>query len=108
MNSKDAGTAVVMAAAVARLTRLVTDDEIARPIRDAVMAWAEKPGAGGLRQRAGYLVDCPWCVSMWAGGAVLFASRFKSGRWLTKAGALSMAAAMILTVQSKIDEIPES
>jgi hypothetical protein len=108
MTPQDAGRAVVMAAATARLTRLVTDDEIARPIRDAVMAWAEKPGAGGLRKRAGYLVDCPWCVSMWAGGAVLFASRFKSGRWLTKAGALSMAAAMLLTVQAKIDEVSES
>jgi len=97
-----------MAAATARLTRLVTDDEIARPIRDAVMAWAEKPGAGALRKRAGYLVDCPWCVSIWAGGAVLLASRFKSGRWLTKAGALSMAAAMLLTVQAKIDEMPEN
>jgi hypothetical protein len=97
-----------MAAATARLTKLVTDDEIARPFRDAVIAWSEKPGSGALRKRAGYLVDCPWCVSMWAGGAVLASSRFRVGRWLTAAGALSMAAAMILTVQAKIDEIPES
>lgn len=48
---------VVGAFAVHRLTRLLTEDEITRPLR----AWAEARGG-----RVAYLATCPWCVSLYA------------------------------------------
>lgn len=52
---------VVDAAAVARITRLVTEDEITRPVREK---------AHQTNPWLGYLVDCPYCISVWAGMAV--------------------------------------
>lgn len=54
----------VGALAVHRLTRLLTEDEITRPLR----AWAEARGG-----RLAYLSACPWCVSLYvaAGWAVV-------------------------------------
>lgn len=45
--------------ATARITRLVTEDEIAQPLRDAM----EQSGSEKLE----YLATCPYCVSVWAG-----------------------------------------
>lgn len=56
---------VVDVAATRRLTRLVTKDEITAPVRE----WAWKND----RKKLTYLVNCPYCVSVWAG--VLVASR---------------------------------
>lgn len=48
------------AAATARLVRLVTEDEIARPVRQYIDGrWPES--------RLNYLVGCPYCVGVWAG-----------------------------------------
>ena len=48
------------ALAVYRLTRLVVEDEITAPLREAVLTrWPES--------RAAYLVTCPYCVGVWAG-----------------------------------------
>lgn len=55
----------VGALAVHRLTRLVTEDEVTRPLRD----WADGLTAEGPLQeqtRLGYFLTCPWCVSVWA------------------------------------------
>jgi hypothetical protein len=54
--------AAIRTAATWRLTRLVVDDEISRPLREAVhRRWPDS--------KAAYLVDCPYCVSVWAGVA---------------------------------------
>lgn len=46
--------------AVDRITRLVVEDEITRPIRDWVNnRWPES--------KVSYLVNCKACVSVWAG-----------------------------------------
>lgn len=47
----------LVALATYRLTRLVTADQIAEPLRRAVIA--RNPGW------AGYLVTCDWCLSIW-------------------------------------------
>lgn len=52
---------VVGAVATYRAARLVTEDEITRPVRERVLEWSD----GG---RVGYLITCPWCSSVWAGG----------------------------------------
>lgn len=50
-------------AATWRITRLVTEDEIAAPLRRWVgRRWPDS--------KASYLVNCPYCVSVWAGLAV--------------------------------------
>lgn len=50
-------------AATARLTRLIVEDEITREFRE----WVEdRTGDSKLT----YLVNCPYCVSVWAGAAV--------------------------------------
>lgn len=51
---------LVDVAATWRITRLITEDEIARPLREATT-----PGG-----RVEYLLSCPYCVSVWAGAAV--------------------------------------
>lgn len=51
---------LVDAAAVWRISRLVTEDEITRPAREAI---AERWPDGWLA----YWVECPHCVSVWAG-----------------------------------------
>ncbi len=55
---------VLGALAVHRLTRLVTTDEVARPLRRVVDERSDG-GAGS------YFVVCPWCVSMWVAGGWL-------------------------------------
>ena len=54
---------LIDAAAVWRLARLITEDEITRPLRDQVNErWPDSPLA--------YWIECPHCVSVWAGIAV--------------------------------------
>ena len=78
---------VIDVAATARATRLVVDDEISRPAREKVAEIL--PGS-----RLDYLVNCPYCVSVWAGFAVqvlprpvVYALALSGasvvGRWLT-------------------------
>ena len=58
---------VVDALAVARLTRLVTTDEVPfGAARDLLLDVA--PGS-----KAATLVSCDWCASMWCAAAVVFA-----------------------------------
>lgn len=52
---------VIRVAAAWRLTRLVVDDEITRPLREKVEEVA------GPDSKWTYLVNCPYCVSVWAG-----------------------------------------
>lgn len=57
LNKFDAFLALL---AVDRITRLVTEDEITRPIREAVQRkWPDSKMA--------YAVSCHACVSVWAG-----------------------------------------
>ena len=69
---------LVDVAATARVTRLVVEDEIARPAR----VWVEV--RTGPDSRLTYLVNCPYCVSVWAGIAVQVMPR-----WAVRAMALS-------------------
>lgn len=53
---------VVLVLAVARVSRLVTTDQITLPLRTWVV---NKWGEDG---KAAYLIFCPWCVSIWVSG----------------------------------------
>lgn len=64
--------AAVSLAATHRITKLVVEDEISRPIREFVEdRWPDS--------KVAYLVTCPACVSVWAGAAVV--AMPKSLRW---------------------------
>lgn len=52
--------------AVYRLTKLAIDDEIFADIREKV--WEKYPPE---TTKIGYLFTCPWCMSIWMGGALL-------------------------------------
>lgn len=56
---------LVYGLAVARLTGLITRDEITRPVRDGLLARLDE-GRGWHRSLA-TLATCPWCVSIYAG-----------------------------------------
>ena len=79
---------VVDAAAVWRLTRLVTEDEVTRPVRD----WVIERAPDG---RLAYLIECPHCVGVWAGLAVASGLVPRRVRY-----ALALAAATTAVVNS--------
>lgn len=83
---------VVGALAVARLTSLITEDEITEPIRSRVTEWSDRYPEGSVPDRLGYLVSCQRCVSVWAAGGVLVASYFRPTRPLVRILAASQAA----------------
>lgn len=56
---------VISGLATYRLTRLVTTDEIAEPVREKV--WAAYPPESS---KLGYLITCNWCTSVWAASAL--------------------------------------
>lgn len=65
---RDPVVLAVGALATFRLTRLLVEDEITRPVREQLADDAEG--------RLAYFVTCPWCVSVWvaAGWAGLVAA----------------------------------
>jgi Protein of unknown function (DUF1360) len=56
---------VVGGLAVARLTRLLVEDELTRPGRERLQKWAEGTAQRAAWPRLAYFVTCPWCVSVW-------------------------------------------
>lgn len=59
---------VLGALAVHRLTRLITADKIAEPLRERAV---EVAGPSDEPEGLAYFVTCPWCVSMWLAGGWL-------------------------------------
>lgn len=100
-------------AAVARLTRLVTEDVLLDPIRNRILdrwpaetTWVgshDDPTGGWVQAtKIGTLVTCPWCASQWiAFGVVIL--RWKAPRlWdpIARALAASQIAGMAAEVTS--------
>jgi hypothetical protein len=73
---------VLGGAATYRLARLVTEDEITRPLREKIL---ERSNGG----RLAYFITCPWCVSFWAGG--LLAAGLTTVPRVTRAAAAALA-----------------
>jgi hypothetical protein len=80
------------ALAVYRLTRLVTEDEIAEPFRDAIVERFGPPEVS----KVAYLVHCPFCVSVYASTAVVLADMIapRFARPVLRALALSAAVSL--------------
>jgi hypothetical protein len=89
--------------ATARLTNLITKDEISLPIREKVYDWAELKDFSGPRSWVNYLVNCPQCASVWAGAIVLAGSHLPPARPLIRALALSQAALVGLGALERVE-----
>ena len=89
---------IIEALATRRLTQLVIEDEITRPVREVVTRWADRHPPGTFPDRIGYLVDCPACASVWCAGAVMVLRRFRAGRWVLGVLALSGASLLIQSI----------
>lgn len=67
-----------------RLTRLVVADEIplVKAPRDAIVNWLDpdrpkrRAPLGGFGRSIAYLITCPWCMSGWTGGAIVWATAY--------------------------------
>jgi hypothetical protein len=75
-----------------RITRLITTDEITRPVREALVERLEATG----RARAAYLLQCPVCMSMWVGMGVAVAPYVLGRAWQPARVALSASAVVML------------
>jgi hypothetical protein len=112
----------VDALAVHRITRLVSEDTITRPLRARIIRGAYRraatlprldithhalsaseaeldalPHGDDEAPKLAALVTCPWCVSVYVAAGVIAASRFTPGLWRVASYglALSSVAALI-------------
>lgn len=121
----------VEAGAAYRLTKLITDDGITQPLREAVIAdayerahrtgeahaisaelgaetkpdeWQQIATADEEPPKMAQLITCRWCTGVWVGlGIVLVARRFRRA-WPALADALALAAAAALIAGLEKDE----
>ena len=77
----------VDALACARLVRLAQSDLILEHPREALRAWLARSRAN----QAGELLDCPWCLAIWTGAAVVIARRVAPRAWQPVARVLAVA-----------------
>lgn len=80
---------VLITIAVARITRLITSDQLTLPFRRWVVnLWGED-------SKLAYLVHCSWCTSMWValpgGVAWAFTQLHPQQWWLALPAALAMS-----------------
>ncbi len=60
--------AVLLLLAAARLTRLVTDDQITAPLRLAAARRDQRRRPDGTTGPLTYLLHCRWCLGLWISG----------------------------------------
>jgi hypothetical protein len=60
---------LVDALATYRGTRLIVEDKVAEPIRDKIWETFDVENS-----YLGYLISCPFCASVWVGGAIAAAN----------------------------------
>jgi hypothetical protein len=77
--------------AARRLTQLITEDEITKPLREPILTWGERHEEGTWQDRVAYLVSCPACSSVWAAAGILIARRIPYVRHLVPVLAISQA-----------------
>lgn len=54
-----------------RLARIVREDKVAEAPRARVLAWAWPPGRPIRHRWMVDLLECPWCLSVWTGAALV-------------------------------------
>lgn len=84
----DVAGLVVDGLATYRLVKLVRQDKIAEPLRDAVEERHGPPDASMLS----YLMGCPWCLSVYFGVGLALGRRFLPGPTAVAARGLALSA----------------
>lgn len=79
---------IVDVLATHRLTKLVIDDYITEPLRTKIYEKFGDPD----KSKVSYLVTCPWCVSFWAGTAVVAARTIAPKAWRPLSYALAFSS----------------
>jgi len=95
---------VVAALATQRLTQLITEDELTRPIREAINDWAVGAEEFSFRDRVAVLASCSACMSVWSGAAILLASRSRWTRPLVRILAASGAALLVDAGRNRLEQ----
>lgn len=91
---------VLDALAAYRLTRLLVDDAVAAPIRDALVGRAHADGRDlsghrpvvAARPRMAEFLTCPWCVSIWMAAGVVAVQSLIGDVWFYAACVLAFSA----------------
>lgn len=74
--------------AVARLTRLIVEDQVSIALRQwVVRRWGED-------SKLAYLIHCPWCTSLWISAPVMTVATLYPNRWVV-AGFATLAGSMV-------------
>lgn len=94
---------ITLALATQRLTQLVTEDELTRPIRDLINRWAKDAPDLSFKDRVAVLASCQACMSVWSAAAILIASRFRLGQPLIRILAGSGVALLLTAVKERLD-----
>lgn len=89
--------------ATRRLTQLVVEDEITRPVRERIGAWGDAHPQNSIQDRLSYLVGCSACSSIWAAGLVLLATRWTATRWVVRVLAASGSALALQAVVERVE-----
>lgn len=90
---------VTQLAAARRLTRLITKDEIARPVRENSFVHSH--------EKLTYLVNCPICVSVYTSAAVVLSSILfpRVSKPIITALALAEAQATLVELEAQRDAL---
>ena len=91
-------TAASDSLAVYRLTKLVLDDKITEDLRE----WVYDKFPKGSKVR--YLINCPWCVSVWAGLAISGLRLYNPKAADALSGALAASAVTGIIYQKGLDQ----
>jgi hypothetical protein len=85
-------------AMIARVTRFITVDVLAQPLRDRVAV------RFGPESRLAYLVGCGWCASVWVSVVFVSAGLVWAGTWWWQwAGLVAAASYAYGLVASRVD-----
>lgn len=82
--------------AVYRITRFITKDTLAEPGREFVKR------RHGEDSKMYYLVNCPWCTSIYVGATVVVLRNLIPRTWNVAATALALSAGASL-IQTKVE-----
>lgn len=86
---------VLILGTTARLTRLVTEDTITRPIRRWIEKRMLRAGMRGWWNWLDDLVNCPWCVSIWVSFPTAFIAVWHASNRVVVAGMLALTASWL-------------
>ena len=79
---------LIDALATYRLVKLVRHDKITELVRESVQAKHGPPD----RSKISYLIDCPWCLPAYFGGAIALGRRFWPGGTAVTSRGLALSA----------------